>query len=307
MNIFEIKKKSLNNVYIVDNGDKYICHLSNFDNNFECRVLDLLRNRVSDIPHFCVGGIVDTKFISYPFCEDFELYQLDSALPHTKKYFSLMKYIEGDTISHLTNDNYIELARILRNIHTVTFDFEPNSDIHTRESKDKLREYIDNVGNAFGEDTFTFMNNVFDEISDIDFDRLDSVIVHGDVKPDNMLVGTDSRLKLIDFGNAFIGTRLIDVIRVIMWCMLHNDRVDYESIDVFCKEYFISNKMTNYEKKVFDKLFRYCLLYNFAKDKSLCVSGDIPIEYVETTGKIWYKYLNEKNVLDKIKEIVLCN
>ena len=133
---------------------------------------------------------------------------------------------------------------------------------------------------------------------------LPKCIIHSDIKKENILVNK-KKVYIIDFGNCFIGPRLIDIIRVIMWLFIFPDEeVNYSGIDEFCKSYFKYIPMSNLESKLLPVMIDYCLLYNYAKDKYLCSNGILTENYVNKTSTKWFNVLNRKDTRKKILEVI---
>lgn len=282
MNFIDIRNGNMNKVYLleVDNDNKYIIRTSLFDNNFECKVLYLLKKTNFKCPNIITNfEIEDKKIIIY-------------------------RYIDGDNPKKFDNDFYIRLAQLLKKLHQIDNDFKDNEYAQNEENKFKLAEYYNKAINSkYLSDSLDLINENYKYAMDVNLNELDKCIIHSDIKRENMIEnGRD--LYLIDFGNCYVGNRLIDIIRVIMWFFIKDDNYDMEKIKLFIDSYFDDKKLTNKEIDNIDKMIIYCILYNLLKDISLNEDNILSSEYIESNSLNWVRALKNKEKVLKIGELI---
>ena len=129
-------------------------------------------------------------------------------------------------------------------------------------------------------------------------------IIHSDIKSENIIVN-DKGVYLIDFGNAYIGNRLIDIIRIIMWFFIRYDNYDLEKIQEVIDMYFDDNDgLTDEELYSIDELLEFCLLYNLLKDIYLFENNVLKKEYIESCSLKWLEALKNSKNLENIMEVL---
>jgi homoserine kinase type II len=74
-------------------------------------------------------------------------------------------------------------------------------------------------------------------------------IVHVDIKPDNELFNGEKLRAVLDFGNMYQDTLLIDVGKVIMWNCVRNKKIDKELVTAFLKGYEEKRRFTVAERR----------------------------------------------------------
>ena len=281
MKISEINNGNMNKIYILEiDKHKYIIRTSNFDNEFECKVLDLLSMYDYNCP----------KIIT-----NFEI---------NKKYIMLYEYIEGDNPTNFNNDFYITLAKLLKKLHSVNNDFTNEDYSLNEESQQRLYNYYNKaLKSKYLINESQFLTEKYNDISTLDLNIFDKCIIHSDLKKENM-IQNNKELYLIDFGNCYVGSRLIDINRVIMWFFIQNNNYDYDQIELFINSYFDNNGLTDIEKENIDCLLNYCLLYNLLKDVALNEDGILKTEYIENNSMNWLKALKDKEKILKIGGLI---
>jgi len=281
MKISEIKNGNMNKVYLLEiEGNKYIIRTSDFDNSFECKVLDLLKKNNLNCPKIITNFKVDNKYII------------------------IYKYLEGNNPVIFDDDFYIELAKGLKELHSITHNFITTDYIHNEENKKKLANYYKNaIESKYISRDKKIIDETYSEVSSLNLDELDKCIIHSDIKKEN-LIQNKKDIYLIDFGNCYIGSRLIDVIRVIMWFFINKENYDYRRIELFINEYFKNNKPNQVEKNNIDKLFIYCILYNLLKDISLNKDSFATVN-LKTNNKVGEDF-NEKSISIALLGTTLC-
>lgn len=281
MKISEIKNGNINKIYLVEmKENKYIIRTSDFDNSFECSVLDLLKKYDYSCPKIITNFQVENKYIM------------------------IYKFIDGDTPSLFNNDFFITLAQLLKKLHNINTNFKTEDYSLNVESQDKIKKYyVKAKKSRYILSNLDFINELYCEIAELDLDKFEKCLVHSDIKRENMIQDGD-KLFLIDFGNCYIGSRLIDIIRVIMWFFIKDENYDYKQIKLFINSYFKDNNLTLLEKEKIDDLIKYCILYNLLKDISLYEDKMLTSEYIENNSLKWLKALKNKEKIFKIGELI---
>lgn len=281
MKISEIRNGNMNNVYLFEiNDNKYIIRESIFDNIFECKVLNILKEININCPKIITNFKLDNKYII------------------------LYKYLEGQCPTKTNNKFYINLAKLLNKLHSIPYSFTKEDYLLNEENQEKLHNYyLKTINSKYLFNDKAFIKEIYNNISNLNLDIFDKCIIHSDIKKENM-IQNKRNIYLIDFGNCYIGTRLIDIIRVIMWFFIKNDDYNYKQIELFIKEYFTDNQLTELEMQNINELIIYCILYNLLKDIALYEDGVLKAEYIENNSLNWLNALKEKGKLLKIGELI---
>jgi len=270
----------MNKIYLVEIEDKkYIVRTSDFNNEFECKVLELLKGTNFNCPqiitHFELNG----------------------------KYIMLYEYLEGDNPKTFDDNFFIGLAEQLKKLHSIDAKYQKEEYISNEENLEKLKSYYEKaLKSSYLKDNIEFVKILYNEIQNINLEVFKKCIVHSDLKKENM-IQNESDLFLIDFGNCYYGNRLIDVIRIIMWFFIKEHNYDYRKIKVFITNYLCNNPLTEEEKKNIDLLIEYCILYNLLKDISLNEDGILTNYYIENNSLNWLDELKEKEKIMRIGEL----
>lgn len=281
MKINEIKNGNMNKVYLLENDcDKYIIRSSNFDNSFECKVLRLLSKN------------------------DFSCPSIITNFRLKDKYIMLYKYLDGNNPYVFDDAFFINLSQLLKQLHSFDHNFKYDDYSTNEENKDKFLKYYNiALKSKYLSNHKKLIYKLYNDTSKVDFDKLDKCIIHSDIKKEN-LVQNQEKLFLIDFGNCYVGSRLIDIIRVIMWFFIKNQDYNYNRIMIFINSYFDQKRMTNQEKEYINDLLIYCILYNLLKDICLYEEKVLSAEYIENNSINWLKALYEKEKVLKIGELI---
>lgn len=281
LKISEIRNGNMNKIYLLDTDkDKFIIRTSDFNNHFECSALELLKQYNFKCPKIITHFELDNKFIM------------------------LYKYLEGDNPKEFNKRFFELLAKLLKRLHSIPQNFTKEDYSSNEESQSKLKEYYDKaIKTKYIKEDQEFIRGIYEEVSSLDLDSLDKSLIHSDIKKENMIQDKDE-LYLIDFGNCYVGSRIIDIIRVIMWFFIKNNNYDYESMKLFIDTYFDNNKITDKEKNATDKLLIYCILYNLLKDVSLNKDHILTDEYIENNSLNWLVALKEKEKMKKIGSLI---
>ena len=278
LKVITLGNGNINNVYKIsfENRD-YVLRISNYDNNFESMVLKQLKTESINCPNII---------------ESFST---------NNKYIMVCDYINGkcpDQVDILTMKKIISEVKKL---HKIKFKYK-NSENVNKESIEKLKEYYNiAIKSEYLDKDRVFLSDCIKEIEDkLKLDKLSTNIVHSDIKSENIIVNDDD-VYLIDFGNAYIGNRLIDVIRIIMWFFIRYDNYDFDEIQEMINTYFANNeKLTVEELENIDKLLEFCLLYNLLKDIYLFENNILKKEYIESCSLKWLKALKNNEKLENI-------
>lgn len=277
MVINEIKNGNLNKVYLIeDNNDKFILRISNFDTTFENKVLDLLNDNEFSAPE---------KIINFRYND---------------KNIMLCRYIEGDNLTSITVNIIEQIGFLLKKLHQIEYDFDYNEYADNLESFDKLLFYYDQIVNSkYIINDKELIENKIISLKDFSFDYLPKSLLHSDLKKENIIV-IDDKVNFIDFGNAYVGPRVIDLIRVAMWFFIKEKRYDIELLRKLLISY---DGISLLEKQTIDKLFDYCLLYNYIKDVYLYENNYLPDSYILENDIFWLDALKGNDELEGIKNI----
>lgn len=278
LKVMRLGNSNINNVYKIsfENRD-YVLRISNYDNRFESAVLKQLKTENINCPN-----IIET------FSTD-------------NKYIMICDYINGqcpDEIDMLTMD---KLILEVKKLHKIKFKYENDENINC-ESIDKLKEYYNvAIESEYLNKDKDFISDCIRRVDDkLRLDTLSTNIVHSDIKPENIMVD-DNEVYLIDFGNAYIGNRLIDIIRIVMWFFMRYDNYDLEKIQKVINMYFNNNdKLTTEELDSIDELLEFCLLYNLLKDIYLFENNVLKKEYIESCSLKWLEALKNNEELENI-------
>ena len=281
MKIEEIKNGNMNEVYLLTTDeDKYIVRTSDFDNSFECKVLKILEKHSFNCPKIITNFKLDSKNIM------------------------IYKYLEGDNPEVYDDLFFEKMAKLLVKLHEVEYKNLYKASLTNEENLEKLSEYYTGaIESKYLKADKDFITELYERVIKIDFTKLDKCIVHSDIKRENM-VQNDNELYLIDFGNCYIGTRLIDVIRVIMWFFIKNENYDYKQMNLFANSYFSAKGLNKNETEIIDELLIFCILYNLLKDVYLNGKGILTANYVENNSLKWLTALKDQDRILKIGEVI---
>ena len=280
MKISKINNGNINDVFILEfDYNKYIIRMSQFNNDFECKILKLLDEYNIDSPRLLTNFKLGSKNIM------------------------ICKYTEGENPTIYNELFFEKLANSLRKLHSIQCKFEPVDYANNEETLSKLKKYYGlSITSRYLKDETEFINKKYKEIEKLNLNYLPKNIIHSDVKKENLLVN-DNELYLIDFGNAYVGNRLIDLIRVIMWFFIKDNNYDFDSIEKFILQYFKKNStLLEAEKSNVTMLIKYCILYNLLKDVYLYEKNIINSDYIENNSLIWLDALKNEKKLIKIGE-----
>ena len=279
--IRKIENGNLNDVYVLAiNNNKFIIRSSKNANNFEVEVLRKLNKYDLQVPI------------------------LLSDLIYNERYITVLQYIEGEEPKKLNYNQLENLANLIKKIHHIPINDLENNKNQPVESLDVLMQYFEKIKNSFYlKKDFEYILKYINEFSKIEFDKLEKYIIHGDIKKPNMLVNKD-KVYLIDFGNCYLGNRMIELIRVIMWLFLKDYDLDINKISFFLHSYFKDNDITEIELKNSHLLIRYCLIYNIVKDIYLYENGELNEKYIKDNDLKWIEILKDEVLLKKVEEAI---
>ncbi len=282
MNLEKIKNNNINDVYIFTiRKQKYIIRMSEIDNSFEIKILKYLK-----------------KY-------DFESPKLISKFIFNSKNVMILKYIYGNNPNTFDKSFFKNLALLLKKLHSIPLNEKIKKHKENEESLNKLNQYYSvAIRSKYLSKDLNFINKIFKEIQNINLDALSKCIVHSDIKKENIIIN-NNKIFLIDFGNVYIGNRLIDIIRVIMWFFIKNKNYDIDNIKVFISNYFNNNiKLEKEEKNNIHLLFKYCIIYNLLKDVYLYEKKILNRDYIENNSLKWIDALKNKENILKIEEVL---
>lgn len=277
--IKKIENGNLNDVYkLVINSKEYILRTTKFNNDCEISTLLILKKYNLNVPNL----------LTY-----FSLYN---------KNVMLLDYIEGSNPSKIDSKFITGLLKELKKLHNIPYENLKEKSINTIENFEKLSEYyVVSKESSFLKEKIQLINYIIEDVKNIPFDKMPKCIVHSDIKKENVLVNNNN-IYLIDFGNSYIGNRLIDLIRIIMWFFLKNKNFDIEEIENCFKVYFKNNHLVDLEYNNLSKIIKFCVVYNLIKDVYLFEKGFLSKDYIIKNDTKWLSALENEQLLEKIKE-----
>lgn len=277
--IKKIENGNLNDVYkLVINSKEYILRTTKFNNDCEISTLLILKKYNLNVPNL----------LTY-----FSLYN---------KNVMLLDYIEGSNPSKIDSKFITGLLKELKKLHNIPYENLKEKSINTIENFEKLSEYyVVSKESSFLKEKIQLINYIIEDVKNIPFDKMPKCIVHSDIKKENVLVNNNN-IYLIDFGNSYIGNRLIDLIRIIMWFFLKNKNFDIEEIENCFKVYFKNNHLVDLEYNNLSKIIKFCVIYNLIKDVYLFEKGFLSKDYIIKNDTKWLSALENEQLLEKIKE-----
>lgn len=281
LRIVSLGNNNINSVYkLTFNNNDYVLRISKYNNVFESKVLERLKEENINCPTIRENFFLDDQYIMI--CD-----HINGCCP---------KQIDTITIEKLLFE--------VKKLHSVKFECTSSENTNC-ENVDKLKEYYKVAMNSiYLSKEKEFISECIKGIEDsLNFKELPTCIVHSDIKNENIIVN-ENNLYLIDFGNSYIGNRLIDIMRVIMWFFIRYDNYDLKKIRKVVNKYFDeNNKMTPEELYNIDKLLEFCLLYNLIKDIYLFENGALKREYIESCSLKWLETLKDNKKLENILEV----
>ena len=279
--IKEIENGNLNDVYLlIINNNKFIIRVSQNINSFEVNALKCLNKDNLNIP-LLLGN-----------------------MEYNDKFITILKYIDGIEPNELNYQQLESLAVLVKKINNIIIDDLKNVDNQPIENIEKLKDYFNVSKNSeylkAYKSYFSEMINLF---STIQFNKLGYSLIHSDIKKTNMLVNGND-VYLIDFGNCYLGSRIIEIVRIIMWLFLKDGLYDFDKISFFVKKYFEDNQITEDEEENLSLLIRFCLSYNVIKDVYLYENMELDKQYIELNDLKWIEILKNEQLLNKIEEVI---
>lgn len=274
---------NINEVYRLKNEYvDLILRKSEFNNEFETYVLKKLQRYKLDIPLH-----IDSYTMG-------------------NEYVMIYKYIEGKTLQNISDNEINQIISFLLRLHSIKVTEDEINMKQPREDLKLMHQYIEKLKRSINKEEYRFICAEYEKLykEHTNLEQLNKCFVHSDIKKENLLVN-EKKVYVIDFGNCYIGSRLIDIARVIMWLFLYNENIiDFKGIERFCNQYFHVLKLDDLEYKMIPYILRFCLLYNYVKDKYLCSINVLPETYVNETSSKWLKILKDKNIIYEIVGIM---
>ena len=218
------------------------------------------------------------------------------------KNVMLLDYIEGSNPLKIDTKFITELLRQLKKLHNIPYEDLEEKSINTIENFERLSKYyVVSKESNFLKQKIHLVNSILEDVKDIPFDKMPKCIVHSDIKKENVLVNNNT-VYIIDFGNSYIGNRLIDLVRIIMWFFLKNNDFNIEEIENCFKVYFENNHLIDLEYNSLSKIIKFCVVYNLIKDVYLFEKGFLSENYVVKNDTKWLNLLENGQLLEKVKE-----
>lgn len=255
---------------------------SKFSNEFESYVLKKLQPYNLNIPEY-----IDSYSIG-------------------DEYVMLYKHIKGRTPKMLNACECNQIVQFLKRLHCVEISEKEKAMVQPKEDLHQMQEYIRKIKKKLNREEYRFICVEYETLNKKyeTFENLKQCFIHSDIKKENILVNEDT-VYVIDFGNCYIGSRLVDIVRVIMWLFLYDQScLDDEEIKKFCQQYFDQAELDQIEYEMVSYVLRYCLLYNYVKDKYLFCMGVLSERYVQQTSSKWLEIMKNKTIINKVVEMI---
>ena len=216
------------NFYIKTKNKKYILRIyeANRTIDEEKQELILLDRIVDFIPVSIAIKNIDNEYISI----------------FNNKKFALFEYIDGNSITKIDTHIIREIAIYLGKLHSFTKDI--SFEKYNRKTRINFDLYYNKIKKS--EIDFKFKNellNSADKINGFDFSILPSVVIHGDIFPDNVLLDDYNNIKVIfDFNESYYAPFIFDIAIVINFWIKIND------FDFFTENNLIRDFLNYYSK-----------------------------------------------------------
>ncbi len=216
------------NFYIKTKNKKYILRIyeANRTIDEEKQELILLDRIVDFIPVSIAIKNIDNEYISI----------------FNNKKFALFEYMDGNSITKIDTHIIREIAIYLGKLHSFTKDI--SFEKYNRKTRINFDFYYNEIKKS--EIDFKFKNellNSADKINGFDFSILPSGVIHGDIFPDNVLLGDYNNIKVIfDFNESYYAPFIFDIAIVINFWIKIND------FDFFTENNLIRDFLNYYSK-----------------------------------------------------------
>lgn len=271
------------NFYIKTKNKKYILRIyeANRTIDEEKQELILLDRIVDFIPVSIAIKNIDNEYISI----------------FNNKKFALFEYIDGNSITKIDTHIIREIAIYLGKLHSFTKDI--SFEKYNRKTRIDLDFYYNEIKKS--EIDFKFKNellNSADKINGFDFSILPSGVIHGDIFPDNVLLGDYNNIKVIfDFNESYYAPFIFDIAIVINFWIKIND------FDFFTENNLIRDFLNYYSK--YRKITREELKSLDIACKKIALTFIFLRIYKEKIDNSYQKAISiqEKSYLDLIKLI----
>ena len=273
------------NFYIKNRNKKYILRIyeANRTIDEEKQELILLDRIVDFIPVSIAIKNIDNEYISI----------------FNNKKFALFEYMDGNSITKIDTHIIREIAIYLGKLHSFTKDI--SFEKYNRKTRIDLDFYYNEIKKS--EIDFKFKNellNLADKINDFDFSTLPSGVIHGDIFPDNVLLGDYNNIKVIfDFNESYYAPFIFDIAIVINFWIKIND------FDFFTENNLIRDFLNYYSK--YRKITKEELKSLDIACKKIALTFIFLRIYKEKIDNSYQKAISiqEKSYLDLIKLIKL--
>ena len=216
------------NFYIKTKNKKYILRIYEANRTIDEEKQELiLLDRIADfIPVSTAIKNTDNEYISI----------------FNNKKFALFEYIDGNSITKIDTHIIREIAIYLGKLHSFTKDI--SFEKYNRKTRINFDFYYNEIKKS--EIDFKFKNellNSADKINGSDFSILPSGVIHGDIFPDNVLLGDYNNIKVIfDFNESYYAPFIFDIAIVINFWIKIND------FDFFTENNLIRDFLNYYSK-----------------------------------------------------------
>ena len=271
------------NFYIKTRNKKYILRIYEANRTIDEEKQELiLLDRIADfIPVSTAIKNTDNEYISI----------------FNNKKFALFEYIDGNSITKIDTHIIREIAIYLGKLHSFTKDI--SFEKYNRKTRINFDLYYNEIKKS--EIDFKFKNellNSADKINGFDFSILPSGVIHGDIFPDNVLLGDYNNIKVIfDFNESYYAPFIFDIAIVINFWIKIND------FDFFTENNLIRDFLNYYSK--YRKITREELKSLDIACKKIALTFIFLRIYKEKIDNSYQKAISiqEKSYLDLIKLI----
>ena len=201
----------------------------------------------------------DTAIFSYLKEKDFSAPRLlktkndENFLPFNDQFLYAINFIEG-SVPIANTDNYRQLGEITARLHrlndySIVTDFTAPSVIE--EMIEKNKQY------TIGSDYEALLRAL------PDFSKLPSSLIHTDIGLHNSIQKTDGEIVLVDWDDAGIGTRILDIGFPLICGFVKDNAFDIENARAYYRGYLKNADLTQQEKDhIFDAGLFYILMYS---------------------------------------------
>lgn len=198
-------------------------------------------------------------------------------------------FFEGEHLKTLTTLMVRQLGEFLGNFHTQGRSF-------TRVLRERRRFYdlnaraLTKMSPVVRKQSNSILKTVIEEVrSGVEYFRppanLPTGPVHVDIKPDNELWADGKLVAVLDFGNFYIDTLMIDVGKTIMWNCVKGPRLDESLVKAFLSGYESKRKLSKREREYVTGSICFAIYSHIWVDLFHVPLGYVPESYTKSLVK----------------------